>query len=171
MENTGISHNSKPAIRFQIAEIALAFVGVLIASTVYIADRANVDLPCTAGGGCSAVASSEWANFPPGAAVHVPVALVGAISYFLVLSLVMLRMGVDGPRIAKSVLIVQCILVALGTAYSLYLQYIAHFVLGEFCVWCFSSACVITLLCIVTAVDLLSNAANDSGESTQSVQS
>ena len=39
-----------------------------------------------------------------------------------------------------------------GAGFSLFLQYVAHFQIGAFCVWCFSSAAVMTPLFVTATV-------------------
>jgi len=145
--------NQTSSLRFQITELVLSFIGALIAGTKYFADKNHIDLPCTADGGCEIVANSSWSHLSL-FGLSIPVALLGLAGYVLILTIVMVRMGADDPRPARLALWAQSLIVAGGFAYSWYLQYIAHFVLGAFCIWCFSSACAMTLLCIVTTIDL-----------------
>ena len=45
------------------------------------------------------------------------------------------------------------IMAAPGFCFSWYLQYVAHFKIGAFCIYCFSSACIMTLLFLTIIFD------------------
>lgn len=152
--NSVVNHTS--TLRFQIAELIFSFLGALIAGTKYLADRNHYDLPCTVGGGCEVVSSSAYSHILV-LGFNIPVALLGLVGYFLILTIVTIRMGSDSPQTARLALWLQTLITAGGFAYSWFLQYIAHFELDAFCVWCFSSACAMTLLFIVTTTDLVRN--------------
>lgn len=146
--------NQTSALRFQIAELVLSFIGAFIAGTVYIADSRNIDLPCTANGGCALVAASPQSHIAL-FGFSIPVALLGLVGYVLILSIVMVRMGAESPNTARLAHLAQTAIAGGGFTYSWYLQYVAHFIIGAFCVWCFTSACVMTLIFILTTIDLV----------------
>jgi uncharacterized membrane protein len=131
---------------FTTAEAALSFVGAGIAGTLWWADQARQDLPCSADGGCAIVASSAWSHVDLIVFHHVPVALLGLIGYVLLLTLAMLRLGSDNARWDCRLYRLLWLISAGGTLYSWYLQWIAHAEIGAFCLWCRSSAIVMTVL-------------------------
>jgi len=131
---------------FAGAEAALAFAGAGIAGTLWWADRAQQDVPSSPDGGCKIVAASAWSHVDLVFLHHVPVALLGLIGYVLLLSLAMLRLGVDSPRLDSRLYQLIWLVSAGGAAYSWYLQWVAHAEIGAFCLWCRASACVMTLL-------------------------
>ncbi len=134
-------------------ETALSAVGAGIAGTLWWAHRANVELPCTAGGGCDEVNASRWSHLTLGPLHDIPVALLGLLTYLLLLTLAMAKIGAESER-ARRLLHGPLWTVSLcGAAYSWYLQYVAHFQIGAFCVWCFSSATVMTLLLVTATVE------------------
>ncbi len=136
-------------------ETALSAVGAAIAGTLWWAHRANVDLPCTAGGGCDQVNASAWSHLTLGPLHEVPVALLGLVGYLVLLTLAMMKLGAETER-ARRLLGGTFWAISLGgAAYSLYLQYVAHVKIGAFCVWCFSSACVMTLLFLTATAESL----------------
>jgi uncharacterized membrane protein len=148
--------NQTSALRFKIAELVLSIVGGLIAGTVYIADSRNIDLPCSSNGGCEIIANSPQSHLSLFGA-SIPVALLGLAGYVIILSIVMFRLGADDPKTARLAHVLQVLIAGGGFAYSWYLQYVAHFVIGAFCPWCFSSACDMSLIFILSTIDLIKN--------------
>ncbi len=136
---------------FTVAEAALAFAGAGIAGTLWWADQTRQDLPCTSDGGCAIVASSRWAHVDLIFLPHVPVALLGLLGYVLLLSAAMLRLGTDSDIWNRRLHLLIGLVSGGGVLYSWYLQWVAHADLGVFCIWCRSSAIVMTLL-FATAV-------------------
>lgn len=137
-------------VRFSVAEAALSFIGAGIAGTLWWAHRSNVELPCSSGGGCDAVNASRWSHLSLGPWHDIPVALLGFLAYLGLLTLSMARLGSDSPALQRGLQRLLWAGAACGAAYSWYLQYVAHFRIGAFCVWCFSSALVMTALLAVT---------------------
>ena len=131
---------------FSLAQTALAFAGAAVAGTLWWAHRANVTLPCTAGGGCDVVAASRWAHVSVGFLHDVPLALCGFVSYLVLLTLAMLKWGTDNPKTARVLHALLLVGTIAGTCFSWYLQYVAHYKLGVFCVWCRASAMIMTAL-------------------------
>lgn len=143
--------SSALSLRFTIAEIALSFIGAGIAGTLWWADRSKVDLPCTASGGCEIVAQSAWSHVSIGEWHAIPVALMGFAAYIVLLTLSMAKWGSESVRSQKVLLALIWLGSAGGFAYSWFLQYVAHFRIGAFCVWCFSSALTMTALLVVAS--------------------
>ncbi len=127
-------------------EAALAFVGAGIAGTLWWKDRVHQDMPCTSDGGCGIVADSRWSHIDLIVFHHVPVALLGLLGYLALLTIAMLRLGSETDRADRLLHRLAWFLAAGGAAYSWYLQWIAHAKIGAFCIWCRSSAIVMTLL-------------------------
>ena len=129
-----------------VIEAALSFVGVGIAGMLWWKDRVHEDVPCSADGGCEIVAASHWSHVDLIVFHHVPVALLGLIGYFVLLTLAMLRLGSESDVWERRLHRLVWLTAAGGTAYSWYLQWVAHFKIGAYCPWCRSSAIVMTLL-------------------------
>ena len=136
-----------------VIEAAFSFAGAGIAGTLWWADRTRQDVPCSADGGCEIVASSRWSHVDLLFWHSVPVALLGLLAYLCLLALAMLRIGVE--REAANVRLHRLIWLASagGAAYSWYLQWVAHYQIGAFCVWCRSSALVMTALFVTASVE------------------
>lgn len=136
---------------FISAEAALSFVGAGIAGTIWRADQIHQDLPCTADGGCEIVNSSRWSHVDLLVLHHVPVAILGLAGYILLLSLAMLRLGSDSPRLDSRLHALIGLVSGGGVLYSWYLQWVAHAEIGAFCIWCRASAITMTLLFLTAA--------------------
>lgn len=135
--------------RVAVIEAALSFAGAGIAGTLWGADRMHKDLPCSADGGCEVVASSAWSHVDLIVLHHVPVALLGLAGYVALLTLAMLRLGTESAKTDRGLQRLIWPLAAGGAAYSWYLQWVAHVRIGAFCVWCRSSALVMTALLLL----------------------
>lgn len=148
------SPNSPPSlIRLHIAQTILACVGAADAGILWWSHRSNVELPCTADGACELVAQSKWAHITIGPLHDVPVALLGLISYIIALTLSMAKIASDDTRSVR-LLNVPLILLSLGgTGYSWFLQYVSHYKIGALCPYCFTSACIMTLLFIAAGCE------------------
>ena len=135
-----------------LVQTALAFAGAGVAGTLWWAHRANLTLPCTAGGGCDVVAASRWAHVTLGPLHDVPLALCGFVSYLVLFTLAMAKWGTDTDRTAHILRVLLLTGTLAGTVFSWYLQWVAHEKLGAFCVWCRASALIMTALLCVTGV-------------------
>ena len=142
---------------FVSAEAALSFVGAGIAGTIWRADQTHRDLPCTADGGCEIVSSSRWSHVDLLVVHHVPVAVLGLAGYVLLLSLAMLRLGTDSPRLDSRLHALIGLVSGGGVLYSWYLQWVAHAEIGAFCIWCRASAIVMTVLFGTAVVEWLAS--------------
>lgn len=147
-------------------EAALSFVGAGIAGTLWWKDQMHQDVPCSADGGCEIVAASSWSHVDLGLWHHVPVALLGLLGYVALLTLAMLRLGSDSAVWNRRGHRLIWLATGGGTAYSWYLQWIAHEKIGAYCVWCRYSAIVMTLLFLTASWEW--RAARRSGRETRS---
>ncbi len=131
---------------FVAAEAFLAFAGAGIAGTLWWADQTRQDVPCSADGGCAIVNASRWSHVDLIIIHNVPVALLGLIGYVALLSFAMLRLGTENAKLDRVLHQLILLISAGGVGYSWFLQWIAHAEIGAFCIWCRSSAIVMTLL-------------------------
>lgn len=129
------------------AGAALSTLGAADAGTLWWAHRFNYLLPCTGDGhGCDLVAASRWAHLSWGPVHDFPLALAGLLAYVAALTLCLAILGADTARGRRHLRWTLLTITLPGVCYSWFLQYVAHFKIGAFCVWCFSSACIMTLL-------------------------
>lgn len=123
--------------RRELIAAVVALVGLVDALYLTAEHLSGRSVRCVVVSGCDAVLSSGYATIYG----NVPLAALGAFSYFVVFSLAVLAAfgyrSVRGPLAA---------LVALMFAYTLWLLYVQGFVLGAFCTYCLISAAVTTAL-------------------------
>lgn len=153
--------------KFVVIEAALSFVGAGIAGTLWWADRMRQDVPCSADGGCEIVAASRWSHLDLIFWHQVPVALLGLLGYLLLLTVAMLRLGSESERTDRRLHRLFWLMTLGGTGYSWYLQWIAHEKIGAYCVWCRSSAIVMTALFLLATGEWLAARRQSSGRETE----
>lgn len=138
---------------FVIAEAFLSLAGAGIAGTLWWADQTRQDVPCSADGGCAVVSASRWSHVDLVVAHHVPIALLGLAGYVLLFTFAMLRLGTESARPDRRLHGLIALLSLGGGGYSWFLQWIAHTEIGAFCIWCRSSAIVMSLLFCTAAAE------------------
>ena len=104
-------------------------------------------VPCSIVEGCEQVLTSQYAEI-----FGVPLAVFGAIAYFIAFSLAIL--ATFGDRLMWTLFGVQVVLMAIFTAWLLYLQ---GFVIEAFCQFCLISAAVTFTLLITFIVSRFSH--------------
>lgn len=128
-----------------ITLIFLSFLGLLDAAYLTITHYQNTAVFCTLEHPCSIVLTSKFATLGT-----IPVALLGAIYYLLVLAY-----GIALLITRKKTLIVQLVILSLvGFIVSIILFLIQAFILHAFCIYCIFSE-VISLLLLISSVILL----------------
>jgi uncharacterized membrane protein len=120
----------------------LCLLGVGIAGYLTYVHYAGLQPICEIGHGCETVQTSPYANL-----AGIPVAVLGLISYILIL--ISLRARGERSLLAGYSLGI----VAFG--FSLYLTYREVFTIHAICTWCVSSAIVFTVLAIVSSCRVL----------------
>ena len=136
-----------------IFQFCVSLVGVIVASIIYFVDRSHASLPCSDSGGCELVAASRWSHITLGPVHNIPVALLGISGYLAIHASVLLRNAY--PLSARFIRWLLLIISTIGVAYSWYLQYVAHFRVGAFCPWCFTSALLMTALFLSAILDMV----------------
>ncbi len=125
-------------LRLLAAALGLAGLAIAIYLTVVHYDH-SAPVCVGGGGGCEKVQSSDYAEL-----AGVPVALIGAIGYALILASLLLP-G-DTGRFAGA------LLGLVGVGFSVYLTYLELFVIDAICQWCVASAVVMAGLAAVTTI-------------------
>jgi uncharacterized membrane protein len=128
--------------RLRRAILILALIGVGVAGYLTYVHYAGLKVVCLSSGGCETVQSSRFAKLG-----GVPVALLGLIGYIAILGSLMIRGEL--ARLAGFGIAL------IGFLFSLYLTYRELFTIKAICQWCVSSAVLMTLLAILTAVRAL----------------
>jgi uncharacterized membrane protein len=120
--------------------LALATVGLGVATYLTVIHYAGINPACTAGQSCVKVQTSVWSKVD-----GVPVALLGLIGYVGILG-TLLAPDRDETRLATLGLTL------IGVGFSGYLTYRELFSIHAICEWCVSSAVILTLLLIGAAI-------------------
>ncbi|GAC1411205.1 MAG: hypothetical protein NVSMB53_06520 [Gemmatimonadaceae bacterium] len=129
-----------------VAALALAGIFISLYLTLYKLGVIG-ELSCTIGS-CETVNSSKWSRF-----LGLPVAAWGLLFYldvFLLSVLGTLRRFEDLAVISR-VLVAQA---AIGVLFSAWLTYLELGVIHAICIWCVTSAVIVTLILLVGIADL-----------------
>ncbi len=135
--------------RLRHAMLGLALVGLVDAlylSWLKLADR---EAACAGIGDCDVVNSSPYAEF-----MGIPVAVLGAGVYLLILALLWAEPRLARPRRTQALYAVFG-LTFWGVAYSAYLTYIEVAVLHAICPFCVVSAVVLLFLWVLAIIRVL----------------
>ncbi len=128
------------------AIIVLSCIGVAVASYLVYIHYAKLNPLCLGGthqhSSCITVQSSSYAKL-----AGVPVALLGLIGYILILA--SLAIPGDTGRVITFGIALS------GFLFSMYLTYREIFTIKAICEWCVSSAAILTILTVLTAIRYL----------------
>ncbi|CAN5732760.1 hypothetical protein BH11ARM2_BH11ARM2_18290 [soil metagenome] len=155
-----ILHNSSmKAATLNRISLVLSLIGMYVAGTMSLEKLLGIEVPCGAGGGCSAVTNSAAAFW-----FGLPVAFIGFGGYVVLAALSAIRSSqtlTEAGGLIKTGLFVS----AFGFLASVWFQYNAILVQHHFCPWCFASALLMTGL-LVTHVLLNKELAKESSDRT-----
>ena len=138
----------RPPPRNRMVVAVLALVGVFIALYLLAHSIGLIPLICGVGS-CETVQSSEWAKV--GGVVPVP--LIGVAGYLSLLAVAIV--GIQ-PAHSDSRLpgLLMLGLATMGMAYSGFLTYLEAAVIHAWCVWCVTSASLMTLIFLASLPEL-----------------
>ncbi len=125
-----------------IAILVLSVVGIGIAGYLTYVHYEGLKVLCLSGGSCETVQASRYAKLD-----GVPVAVLGLAGYIGILGSLAVR-GELGRVAGFAIALI-------GFGFSLYLTYRELFTIKAVCQWCVSSAVLMTLLAILTAIRAL----------------
>ncbi len=128
--------------RLRIAIGVLCLIGIGVAGYLTYTHYAGLKVVCLSSGGCETVQSSVYSKL-----AGVPVAVLGLAGYIGILFTLAIRN--DLGRIAGFGIAL------IGFLFSLYLTYREIFTIKAICQWCVSSAVLMTILTILTAIRVL----------------
>jgi uncharacterized membrane protein len=136
--------------------LALGVVGLGVAGYLAYVETQMVSAVCGPVGDCNAVQSSEYARIFG----VLPVAVLGLMGYLAILGVwAWGRFRQD--RLSRFVPLALYGMIFPGTLYSLYLTYLELFVIKAVCMWCLSSAVIMTLLLLINVQPMLAYFADD----------
>ena len=129
-----------------VAALALAGIFISLYLTLYKLGIIG-ELSCSIGS-CETVNTSKWATF-----LGLPVAAWGLLFYLDVFAVALIGTfpRFENEPVISVVLVVQS---AIGVLFSAWLTYLELAVIHAICIWCVTSACVVTLIFIVSLMDL-----------------
>jgi uncharacterized membrane protein len=134
--------------RTRVAMLVLATLGLGVASYLTYTHYAHVAVVCTTGG-CEQVQHSVYATL-----AGVPVALIGLIGYLLIIGSLVVPDS-ETARLSTTLFTV------VGFGFSMYLLGRELFSIHAICLWCVSSATIMTLLVIAAVSRFLCGDAPD----------
>jgi uncharacterized membrane protein len=131
--------------RLRLAILVLTLIGIGIAGYLTYVHYAGLKVLCLSSGGCETVQASRFAKLG-----GVPVALLGLLGYIGILGSLAIR-GELGRVAGFGIALI-------GFLFSMYLTYRELFTIKAICQWCVSSAVLMTVLAILTAIRALREA-------------
>ena len=135
-----------------VAALALAGIFISLYLTLYKLGVIG-ELTCSIGS-CETVNTSKWSTF-----LHLPVALWGLLFYIevFVISLVGTIPRFENEPFVSVLLVAEA---AIGVLFSAWLSYLELAVIHAICIWCVTSAVVVTAILFVSFADLRDTRAN-----------
>ncbi len=133
-----------------ITTIVLAIVGLAVSLYLLTVHWGWWVAVCLGVGNCEVVNTSIYSEL-----LGIPVALLGALTY---ISLIVLSTLIWKDLFAEYARLGRFFVAAIGVAFSAYLTYVELFVLHEICPWCVLSAILITLIAILSGLELRTSA-------------
>jgi uncharacterized membrane protein len=128
-----------------LAVVLLALAGLGVAVYLAFVEATGSPAVCGPVGNCNAVQQSEWARV-----LGIPVGIIGVVGYGVVLASWGVACFAVG-RLADWARVALFAGAAAGTGFSVYLTFLEPFVIGATCLWCLSSAVIVTALLWLTA--------------------
>jgi uncharacterized membrane protein len=122
----------------------LALAGLGVASYLAHVEVHGVEAVCGPVGDCNTVQQSEWARLFG----VLPIGVLGVLGFAAILVAWGVRrwgMGRASPRAAVALLA----MTGFGVLFSIYLTFLEPFVIGATCLWCLSSAVIMTTLYVL----------------------
>ena len=130
------------------APVVLSVGGVLVSGYLSVKRFTGGSLACTRWAECDVVNNSVYAKI-----YGVPVAFIGLAGYLVLMGLAMAALQAEGA--AQRRLLALGFLLALGGfGFSVYLTYLEIYVIEAICFWCVISAILITLLTLLSGMNL-----------------
>jgi protein-disulfide isomerase len=127
--------------------LLLSLLGIFVSGVLALAHIAGTDVPCGLSSGCQTVAKDASAHM-----LGPDNAFLGIAAYLVLAILASMRLL--GSTIAPRLNLLGAYLIAaVGTIFSGYLTYLEVFQIHAICVWCVSSAIIITLLLFTHAAE------------------
>jgi uncharacterized membrane protein len=128
--------------RLRIAIGVVCLIGIGVATYLTYTHYAGLNVVCPVSGGCETVQKSVYSKLD-----GIPVAVLGLAGYIGILITLAIRNEL-GRAAGFGMALIGCL-------FSLYLTYREIFTIKAICPWCVSSAVMMTLLTILTAIRVI----------------
>ncbi len=125
--------------------IALSVLGMAVAGYLAYVETQAVAAFCGPVGDCNTVQSSPYAKLFG----VLPIGVLGVVGYIAILVVWLWRRWGSGRFSAYAPLFILA-MTLFGVLFSIYLTYLEPFVIGAVCIWCVSSAIIMTLLMLLS---------------------
>ena len=139
--------------------LVLTIVGLAVAGYLTYVETQAVAAVCGPVGDCNAVQTSSYSKLFG----VIPVGLLGAAGYVAIL-VVWLWGRFGSGRLADYAPLAILGMTILAVAFSLYLTFLEPFVIKAVCIWCLTSAVVITFVMLVSMPAAIASFGADEGE-------
>jgi len=126
---------------------ALALAGIFISSYLTLYKLGVIgELSCSIGS-CETVNTSRWSTF-----LRLPVAVWGFFFYIdvFVISVVGTTSRLEDEPLVSAILVAEA---AIGVLFSIWLTYVELALIHAICIWCVTSAVIVTVIFVVTLAD------------------
>jgi uncharacterized membrane protein len=127
----------------------LSLIGIGVAGYLAYVEFNQVEAVCGPVGNCNTVQQSSYATLFG----VLPVGVLGMLGYIAIIITWLISL-LDLPEFNRVSKLVLWLLTLLGTLFSIYLTFLEPFVIGASCIWCLSSAVIMTLLFLVATRQL-----------------
>ena len=148
--------NSRP----WITRLQLIFVvaGIGIAGYLTYVKLFAIEPYCAGVGNCEAVQTSPYADL-----LGVPVAIWGLLTYLVLLALVLVK-RTDWRGLGHPAGMATFLVTMVGVIFSAYLTYLELAVIHAICPWCVGSAVVMTVLFVLSVIEMFFGGDSDDDE-------
>lgn len=127
----------------------LSVIGIGIAGYLAYVEVNQVEAVCGPVGNCNSVQQSSYATLFG----ILPVGVLGILGYLAII-IVWLASLLDLSRYNRLLKLALWLFTLFGTLFSIYLTFLEPFVIGASCIWCLSSAVIMTILFLLATQQL-----------------
>jgi len=127
----------------------LSLVGIIIAGYLAYVEVNQVEAVCGPVGNCNTVQQSSYATLFG----FLPVGVLGLLGYLAII-ITWLAGLLDLNRYNRLFKLAMWLFTLFGTLFSIYLTFLEPFVIGATCMWCLSSAVIMTILFLLATMQL-----------------
>jgi len=127
----------------------LSIIGIGVAGYLSYVELNQVEAICGPVGNCNRVQQSEYATLFG----ILPIGILGVLGYLAIIILWLAKL-LDRPGYTRILNLALFGITLFGILFSIYLTFLEPFVIGATCIWCISSAVIMTILFILAASKL-----------------